>query len=229
MKAILLLGAICIFNFFPRLDAQVTFRNRDIVDAIDMVNTRYAIKKEEAEYAGSPYENDQFVWGDIFYRDQPPIHKVPIRYNIFEDRIEYFHNDRIMELLAYPLVDRVLIGNKVLVYLSSMAGSQGESGFFQLLEEGKVSVLAKWRVKFFAAEGPKPMKDAKPPRFERRKNDYFVELADGSLVEVKSLKMLIRQLEGDPKVLSRYAKAQNLSVNKQEDLVELIRFVNGLD
>ena len=194
------------------------------MQVIDVVNTRHAVKGVYKDIEGSPYLQADFVAGKIIYRKNPMLGPVPLRYNVYEDAIEYYLNDHVMELLAFPEVDRVVMGEDVLVFGSHQQKGKEHTGYYFLLEEGSYSLLKKSIIVLAEAVAAKPMQDAKPARFEPKKDKYFIAMPDGSIFPISSKKELIR-LFGKGK-FSTFIKNEKIQVGKTKDLLKLIQFTN---
>jgi len=226
-KKILLVSVVWVWAYCPNLPAQTMFRNKNVVHLIDMLNAEQAYDEDVVEIKGTPFHNNKFVMGSIIYTDGDTT-EVPVRYNIFEDRIEYYKDEQVMELMGYPAFQKVTVEDETFIVGSHEEGKTEERGYYQLLAEGKISLLAKLRVKLYDEVPPKPMQDAKPARFERKPDDYLVQLADGTIQPFKKVKQLISLLENHKSELTKYAKEHKISSGNPEELAQLINYYNSL-
>ncbi len=231
MKSLSYIFCIGWILFNHAISAQATFTHNDVVDLIDMLNIRHGYDELASEIEGSPFLNNLFVIGDIYYVDRPDIKNVPVRYNIYTDQIEYYHEERIMELLTYPEVEKISIGagDTTLVYEHYTDGKDKVAGYFQLWYEGAASLLSKMSVKFYEKTSAKPLQDPKPAKFRRLRDSYYIKLPDGEVHKIQNMKKLISLFPDYRKELTDFAKERNISSGNTEELIEFLTFYDRLN
>lgn len=228
MKVCLLfLSFLCFHTLF--IYSQPSHLNESIVDIIDIMNLRHSFQDKYAEFDGSPFLEEEFVWGRIEYREEAPKERVPIRYNVYTDKIEFYFNGQIMELLAYPLVERVFLESRIFVFGSHRDGRNVSTGFYQLLVEGNSSLLQKYQTKLFDPVPSKPMQDAKPARFVPQPSSFFIETPEGELLLFNKVKELPEYFPRHRKTLLNYIKSEKISSRNTEELIRFFNFLNSLE
>lgn len=195
---------------------------------IHELNGRNAAKGIYRNIEGSPYFNPKFTLGKITYRKGKPLESVPLRYNVYEDVIEYYLNRHTMQLLAFPEVEQVYMGDTLLVFGQHQHKRDLVTGYYFLLEAGPISLLEKPRIFLLEPQAAKPMQAAKPSRFSPQEPLYCLELPDGHIEEFSSLKQLKQLLKAYEPELSSFIKEQKISPRNPEELKELIRYINSL-
>lgn len=209
---------------FSPLSAQVTFRNRDVVDLIDMLNMRHV--NQTPNILGTPYLRDSFEIGEIHYVDLESIREVPIRYNIYTDQIEFYHQGRIQELTPMPPVDLILLGFRTFVFDLMQDGKDMVPGYFELLADGQARLLLKYRVKYVEPKPARALMDPEPAKYVREPEKMYWKLGSGPVQKVKSLKKLIAGIGQEEAHLSEFAKENNISSGNRTEMARFFEEVN---
>src|SRR5688572_2269843 len=96
------------------------------------------------QIAGSPYVDDKYRDGMIYYGDKN--YSVPIRYNAYQDLIEYQQNGKALTLDANPSIKRVVVGDEVFIPLSPEGAKK--LSYFALIDSGKLTLYSKKKIVF---------------------------------------------------------------------------------
>ena len=80
---------------------------------IDLSN-REKVDRSITNYEGSPYLSEDFVSGEV-YDSKKKFTGLLLRYNIFNDNIEFMQKGTTYALYAEPRIVKVLLGNEVYV------------------------------------------------------------------------------------------------------------------
>ncbi len=146
----------------------------------------------EVDYEGSPYLMNVFVNGIIYTNQKFQYEEVPLRYNIFFDELEFkTPTNEILALATPDIVERAVISDTVLVYLSYLQANKTKKGFFVVLDEGKASLYAKPGVMFKNATLPGAYKDPEPAKYLKKSDDYYIGVGSKSAILINNKKSLI--------------------------------------
>jgi hypothetical protein len=190
-------------------------------------NTRSTLT--EADYEGSPYLMDEFIKGTIYTNQKFMYEEVPLRYNIYNDELEFkTPNNDILALGMPEIVERAVFGDTTLAYLSYGEADKLKKGFFVLLEEGKASLYAKPAVMFKKPTPPAAYKDPEPAKFLKKPDDFYIGFGTGTAIPVNNKKSLIAAFPDNLQLIEKFISNNKIKTNKQEGLVELIRYYNSL-
>jgi len=180
-----------------------------------------------AEIEGTPYLDDKFVPG-VIYHDNT-LHKVPVRYNIFKDVIEYMEGTVNMSLEPGPNITKVFIGANTFVVQKFEFNRKTKFGYLALLDSGKVMLYSKKVVSFEKA------KKAEAPdyrdhlaRYDREPDVFYYKIGDGELHEVESIKSMIATLPEKQDELTLFAKKEKISPKKEEKIIKFVQYYNSL-
>lgn len=183
----------------------------------------------EADIKGSPYLNDEFIEGSIFTTSKNQFVKIPIRYNIFTDQIEFRTNDGTIQALAAPeVVEKIEFGDYLLEYIPYLLANKIKRGYFVVLEKGNVSLYSRSRVLFEQAKEPGAYADAQPPKFLRRPEEYYIRAGKDPAKVIMKSKDIINILPDNRNQMEAYIKQNKVRTNRPDDLKKLIQYYNSL-
>lgn len=194
-----------------------------------LINDKEAVPRMDIEdVLGSRYENDSFQLSmvetlkDTFY-------DVPMRYNIFEDVVEFKDNkDRLLLLDPLMTLKKVTINDLVLVVRPYNLDGQIKTGFFVLLSDGKVELLGKKIIKFQPLIPAKALQyENTPAKFLNAPDQYYARIGNNPAVLINKLKKTIALFPDHQKSLLSFVDRRKLGKNK-EDLLKLWEYYNSL-
>jgi len=212
--------------------AQVNYETRQ---AMDLFRTNKHLSGDwqstlsAGDIQGSPYSNDEFITGAVFTTQKLQFVDVQLRYNIYNDQIEFKSTDDEVQAIATPeIIEKVVIGDLNMVYLPYSVSKKIRNGFFTVIDEGKASLFLRQEVVFVKATEPGAYKDAQPAKFEKRPDVYFIKVGTSEAKEVDSKKELLEAFPDKTAQLEKFIKQNKIKTNKQEDLIQLVHFYNSL-
>jgi len=152
--------------------------------------------------------------------------KAFLRYNIFDDQMEFVKDDNIYYLKKEA-------GRKIRFTdntLYEVYPSNGKPQFFLVHRDGKNALLAKQVVKFIEAKQATSGYDSnKPADYKRRKDELYLVLDGKGLVKLPSKKKDFFKLFGSNSgAVKDYMKKNKLGTKKVKDLKKVVQFLNEL-
>jgi hypothetical protein len=182
-----------------------------------------------ADIKGSPYLNDEFIEGAVFTTSKTQYVGVPLRYNIFNDQVEFRSPDGLVQALAAPeVVEKIEMGELLLEFIPYINVKKIRRGFFTVLEKGNVSLYARHRVVFERAKEPGAYQDAEPARFVKRADEYFLRVGMEPAQIVAKIKDLQSIFPEHKQEVSDFIKKNEVKSNHSETLKELVQYYNSL-
>lgn len=183
----------------------------------------------ESNIKGSPYLDDEFNFGSIYTIDKKHFADVPLRYNIYNDDLEFkTPTGEIQALVTPEIVEKAIFGNTQLVYISYVQLNKEKKGFFVVLEEGKASLYIKPGVIFREGTAPGAYKDPEPPKFVKKSDDYYIRFDSGPAQLIGNKKDLIATFPDNQDKIESFMSKNKVKTNKPESLKELVLFYNSL-
>jgi hypothetical protein len=180
------------------------------------------------EFEGSPYLNVQFVPGQIVSSGKRYT-AVPIRYNIFNDQMEFQQNDLTYALYPEARISKVIVADETYVVEKYDIRGKMDYGYLTRLDSGKLTVFAKKVVRFTEKQEAKALESSgKPAKFTRAADMYYYKVGNGEVIKAGSLKSFIESLPDNQSQVAEFAKKEKLSTKNEEDLRKLSGYYNGL-
>lgn len=179
------------------------------------------------DVVGTPYLNDNFINGEIIF--DKGNRSAPVRYNIYEDWVEYQENNQTYILDPDVRIRKVMLNEDIFVVDKYKAKGKVQFGYFKLLDSGKVTLLSKQVVLFKEYQQASALQsNSSPPKYTRVSDQFFLKLASGELVKVDNIKNMIVNFPDNHDALNQFAKKEKISALDEEDLKALVRYYNSL-
>jgi hypothetical protein len=177
---------------------------------------------------GTPYLQETYEEGVIYYANNSM--KVPARYNVFKDLMEYQQNGRALVLDPTPTIKKVKLHNATFVVEKYEVDGKPKLGYFALLDSGKVMLYSKKEVKYLAPQKGRGLDGGdQPAEFRKTADTFYLKVGGGALQEIKSIKSMIAGLPDKQQELTAFAKEEKISPRDEEELVKLVRHYNSLE
>lgn len=228
-----ILGTIFVLTILGiRGNAQVDYR---IQSALDYFRTNKTISGEwknlltAADIKGSPYASEEFVTGTIYTTQMQQIVDVNLRYNIFNDQMEFKAENGEIQAIATPeIVEKIELKDVKMRYLPFSVAKKIRKGYFTVLEDGESMLLLRQEKLFKEAALPGAYKEAEPARFEDRPIQYFIKAGTAEAKLVNSKKDLLEIFPDQQDAIEKFIKENKTRTNKPEDLAAVVKFYNSL-
>jgi len=195
----------------------------------DVYDTRNIFDPEEPQnYDGTPYYNEMFLLGSIYYENELLDRNVALRYNALADEIEYKEStttaDKDIKALIKSKDLYVTILEETFVFIPS-------KGYYSVIFDGNnFSLLKKISKKYFPAKESENSYDrATLAKFADRFS-YNIYTKEGKIVELpKQKNKKLKAFGKSEKTIKSYAKEYKLDLNKEKDLKKLIMHLDGIE
>ena len=180
--------------------------------------------------AGNPYLDKEFKKGKLVSKVNLKFPEIPLRYNVYTDKIEYKAPDgTIYALKDQNKIATYQIGDKTFIYSPYYAKKNKiEAGYFQVLVPGKVTGLVRYKVYLIQATPERPYTPAKPEHFSDITKYFYVKSGKNPAEPVTNAKSFILLFPEHKKELSRFIKTEKIHLQKEADFVKLVRYYNSL-
>lgn len=178
---------------------------------------------------GSPYLEDDFINGSVYTTSSTEYKDIPLRYNIYNDQLEFKTDDNTVQALATPeILESVEFGKYKLVYAPYLAAKKIKRGFFVVLVDGNTSLYSKPRIRFKEPSKPSGYKEAEPAKFIKSPNEYYIRIGTSQAQLVSNKKDLYKIFHDHQKQIETFIKKHKIKANKPEALQKLIQYYNTL-
>lgn len=195
------------------------------------LNDQYVLQKSrDSEYnsvEGTPYLDKEFVKGEIVVDDTMRYLDIPLRYNIYNDKIEFKdESGQVLEVGIDAPACIYKFGPHRFVSTEYIDRGKEKQGILEVLVEGHVQLFKQYIVDFKQATETKGYEDAKPNRFVRQGDEYFLAIDEGKPEFIRNSKALLEKLKPLYPDIEEYKKSQKLKLRSENDFIRLIQYCN---
>lgn len=182
--------------------------------------------RSKGDLKGSPFINENFTDANIDGMDKKT------RYNAYKDEMEYWDNG--ISVVFYGKINESVVEfknpSKKYAYLNYKDGKNFVSGYLVELEKGeKAAVYNREKVTFIPGIVPKTSYDRPTPDEYRKAGDsFYMGIGNGTVEKMPNKKNLAKMFGSNEKAITDFMKANNTSLNNQNDLIKLFKYINTL-
>ncbi len=233
-KQLLIASFFLIFSGAMHAQAQLPlgYYLRETIDFYNMnhfAEGKWKTDYTESNIKGSPYLNNEFVTGTIYTTQKQQYNGIPLRYNIYNDDLEFKKpSEEVLALAAPEIVEYAVFGENILSFSDYYQGNKVKKGFLLVLEPGKASLMAKASVTFQKATEPAAYKDAEPAKFIRKADTYYIRIGNTTAVEISNKKSLLEAFPDNRDKVEAFIDKNKIKTNKAESLKEVVKYYNSL-
>lgn len=174
------------------------------------------------EIIGSPYLNKNFSIAKV----ANDYEKAPVRYNTFNDEIEFQKNGTTLALPKEEKFSRIEIFSPKMT-LVSLDTQDDLSGYFIELVNDKTGLYKKIKTKFIdAVPAANSYATDRPASFKTLDPVYYIKTESGYIKKPKKIKEIAEAFPAKKDEIEKFVKSNNIKVNKEEDLIKLVKFLN---
>lgn len=234
MKRLLIFLGITLLGFTDVL-AQMTFHSAyEIKRAVELLdfNRRHSgdISKflTEANIDGTPYLDDEFIEGSVFTTSKTQYVGVPLRYNIYNDQIEFQLGEGPAQALAAPeTIEMIEFGDYLFEYVPFVNVKKIRRGYFIVEEKGNATLYSRPQVVFENAKEPAAYQEAVPARFVKRPDEYYIRIGKEPAMLIAKKKDLEEAFPDHKKEMAAFIKKNRVRPNNEEQIKELVQYYNS--
>lgn len=204
-----------------------------IISDLSTLSDQYTVDKSgksgliDPSIEGSPYLNDKFLEGEVIINDSIRIENVHLRYNIYNDKIEFKNeNEQILEIGNHSTsyifnFEELLFRN--LDYLNDGTPKQG---ILEILVDGQVKLYKKYSLKLETATKAVGFQEATPNRFVRKDDVYLIAVDQEIPYIFNNAKKLLPELQKIKPDINSFIKTEKIRLRSEKGLHALIQYCN---
>ena len=181
---------------------------------------------------GSPYLQKDFLFGVMTTFDNVTIEGLRYRYDIYNDEMQFILKEDTASIIRPLTLKAVELGEVKFIYdVYYTTSGNAAAGYFEILEEGKLSVLLRrtmvleydeYLPNYAGGGGSKEF-------YFKDKENLYIKYSDALAWKVRNKKNFLAMLPDHKNEVQKYMKSKKLSTKKQEDLKELVNYYNSLE
>ena len=183
----------------------------------------------EENIEGSPYLEKEFRTGAIYTTSKQKVVDIEIRYNIYNDDLEFKNPDnQIMAINDPGTIELADFGAYQMSYLPYETGGKVKNAFFKIIEKGTASLYAKPDVFFQKEEQGDGIKPGKPAQFISKPDVYYISVDEQPAIKISRKKDLLNVFQQHENAMASFIKKNNIKPSDVDQLRELVQFYNTL-
>lgn len=217
---------------FTQANAQVSYEVRQAIDLFrtnKMVSGDWKNWLEESDIEGSPYLNNKFVNGDVFMKNKQQYTDVPLRYNIYNDRVEFQSGENQISAIHPPeMVEKVELDGNEFEYISYALGKKTQRGYFLKLYDGKASLYSRLEVDYIQPVEPGAYKDPEPAKFVRKSDVYYIKVGEIQAQKVLKSKDIPDLFPDNQQKISDFVKKNKTKIKDPNEIIKVVKYYNSL-
>jgi len=181
-----------------------------------------------SDIQGTPYLNKEFSSGKIFTPEGTIYENILLRYNAYSDDLEFQKGEDTYNIDPKTIIRRAEFGGTVFGCMKYDYFDKIQNGLFEILTEGKATLLVKYTIKFLEKEKAQAFVDPKPARFEAPKKEYYIALSDLPAKLITNKKSLLELFGNRKDEMESYISKNKLSIRADDELTKIIAHFNSL-
>lgn len=191
-------------------------------------DNNYRFNPKVYDVLGTPYLEKEFHPGKITTKEGAIISDLQLQYNACNDDLEFLQGEDRYAIDPKSIVKKAEFGGKVFSYMQYDIDGKTQGGFFEILTEGKVTLLIKYTIKFFEKEAVKPFVNPKPARFDPPIKQYYISFDGATAKLIPNKKKLLELFGNQMNEMESYISKNKFSVKEDESLKKIIAYYNSL-
>ena len=236
MKKIIVTLALCVLTLntaFAQFDAAMFVSDAFLLDTYIKRQNKDVSFKDTKSYKGTPYNNPNFLLGNIYKEGKLLADKVAIRYNAVADEMEvkqYLNDsDDDARVLTKSQDIYVKIVDDIYVFVAYQGGIE-KGGYFQVTFEGNNIALYKKHIKDFSPEKKATSSITKtlPAVFRDKPVFYLVTKSSKFYQMPKSRTKKLKVFGEKQKQMKDFTKQNSLDLNNEQDLITAVKYYDTL-
>ena len=236
MKKIILTLTICVLTLntaIAQFDAAMFVSDAFLLDTYIKRQNKGINFKDTKSYKGTPYNNPNYLLGNIYKEGKLLANNIAIRYNAVADEMEVKQNpsdsDDDARVLTKSQDIYVKIIDAIYVFVPYQGGIE-KGGYFQVIFEGNNIALYKKHVKDFHPEKKATSSITKTlPAVFKDKPVYYLVTKKGTFYQMPKSKSKKLKVFGEKQnKMKDFTKQNSLDLNKEQDLLTAIKYYDTL-
>ncbi|WP_167606581.1 hypothetical protein [Maribellus sediminis] len=229
MKTIALLFFLaCSLSTFAQGDYQLN-QAIDFFRTNKMVNGEIKNMISEKDIEGSPYLNPEFIKGDVYTSSKVKFVEIPLRYNIYNDEMQFQSPDGKVAAIAAPeIIEKVTFGDYTMEYIPFISAKKIRRGFFKLVVKGNATLYARPNIEYRQPVPPGAYKEPEPARFLEKTDSYYIRIGMDAAQKIESKSDLENVFPDHAKEVANFIKKNKVNQRKEDKLKALVEYYNSL-
>ena len=194
-----------------------------------MVNGEIKNILTEKDIEGSPYLNPEFIKGDVYTSSKVKFVEIPLRYNIYNDEMQFQSPDGKIAAIAAPeIIEKVTFGDYNMEYIPFVNAKKIRRGFFIVLVKGNATLYARPNIDYREPVPPGAYKEPEPARFINQPDSYYIRIGMEAAQKIENKNDLEAVFPDHKKEVADFIKKNKVNQRKADKLKALVEYYNSL-
>lgn len=178
---------------------------------------------------GTPYLSENFTNGEVILNDSLLYMDIPLRYNIYNDKIEFKNeNEQVLEIDNSKQNGKYRFNNQIFISHNYFYEGQQKQGILELLVDGEIQLYKKHTVEFTNSTKAIGYQEAKPNRFTSCDCEYLIAKGKNNPELIKqNKKTIFEELKQYQINIEQYAKEEKLNPKSEKELIRIVSYCNN--
>jgi len=186
------------------------------------------IQDKPTNLEGSPFLNDDWQLGTIFFKNGDTIPTIKLRFNVHNGEMQYLHEEKTYAIGASENIKEIIIDGHHFEFLYYHDEGKFKKSFFEVLYADKTSLLQLHFTVILPTNFNPALNSGNKNDRIIHKMKYYAKIGD-KIVEIdRRGKNFISAFGEKEALISKYIKDNNISLKEEADLIYLIRYSNTL-
>lgn len=190
---------------------------------------QFHILSLEVPILGSPYINEVYKEGETVISGKTQTAAL-MRYNALNESVELLDraSQKPRKLLRRKNISATF-GGKTYAVMEYNEGSKIKLGYFNQLNQGKISLLYRPKKTFVQAENPDNGYDKYDPPTYKDVSEYYIRVGDESASFIRlNKRQVLKAINDKEEILRPFIKKHRLNLKKESDVLLLLNYYNSL-
>lgn len=198
------------------------YRFKKLIDGVTLNTLKLS------DIQGTPYLKEEYNQGKVVTSEGTTYENISMRYNAFSDDLEFKKGADCYNFDPKSIVKRAEFGGAIFSCMTYGSEDKTKSGFFEILTEGKATLLTRYTIKYLEKEKVQPFVDPQPARFDKPKKEYYLSFG-GLPAKLITTKKSFLELFGSQKdEMDAYISKNKLSIREEGELIKIVAYFNSL-
>lgn len=172
---------------------------------------------------GSPFLGE-WEAADVLFTNGGEIKGLMVRYNVLNNQLLYKEKDQVYLLVTPDSIEELRFSDRTFVYKE---WAVGKKCFFEIVQKGKVSLLAKYEIEVSPANYNEALMSGNKNDVLNLKQKLYLQQGE-KIVPINKKNILLEALDDRRADVSTFLAKERLSIKKKEDMKILIDYYNQL-
>ncbi len=193
-------------------------------------NTGAASPAMNTPYLGeecSMYLEPDWSQGTITLKDQTVYHEIPMRYNIYNQQIEFVMEGDTAAIAEPETLESINFQNRKFIYCEFNCHNKQQTGFLEVLVEGEMRLMAYRCIRYVYINDQPLEANAEDKTFYMEKTYFYAYPGENAIIFPEKKKDILRLISGNEPFMKSYLKSTHNKLKSEQELINAFNYYNS--